>query len=249
MKSLIFSDVHANLPALEAILQREADFDEVVFLGDAVVGGPQPDDVLSLLRTLPGVFIMGNHDRDALFGDHSLEDANPDRAWIAWTREQISKANRAFLAGFRRAHTIERGALRLHLDHGVLPPELGRRLWPDSPRAAFDHLAEGNDASVLLVGHSHVQFRRDHASRTVVNPGGAGQPRLSKPVACYAILQDGRISLEATPYDVENVCRAMDRVPLPTVFVDAWKQCYRAGRLPDRYPLRRWDTLVQQGYR
>ena len=66
MESLILADIHANLAALEAILAQEGSWDEVIFLGDAVVGGPQPDETLSLMTTLQGVFLMGNHDREAL---------------------------------------------------------------------------------------------------------------------------------------------------------------------------------------
>ena len=58
MKTLILSDIHANLPALQAILDRESSWDEVICLGDAIVAGPHPDEVLSLLRDLDGAFVM-----------------------------------------------------------------------------------------------------------------------------------------------------------------------------------------------
>ncbi len=60
MKSLIIADIHANLASLEAVLESESSWDEVLFLGDAVVGGPHPNEVLSRLSELDGVFLMGN---------------------------------------------------------------------------------------------------------------------------------------------------------------------------------------------
>jgi len=71
---LIVSDVHANLAALEAVLDAERTWDRFVFLGDAVLAGPQPDEVLSLLRKEADFCLMGNHD---LPPRYALRDFKP----------------------------------------------------------------------------------------------------------------------------------------------------------------------------
>ena len=80
MKYLILADVHANLPALEAVLDHETDWDEVLFLGDAVGYGPHPDEVLDLHSALPGTFVMGNHDR-AILDPPDVEPNTPAAAF------------------------------------------------------------------------------------------------------------------------------------------------------------------------
>lgn len=250
MRSLILSDIHANLAALEAVLDRESAWDEVIFLGDAVVAGPQPDEVLSLLASLDGIFLMGNHDREALEADLDVQETDPDRLWVQWTRRQISEDNLRFLCSFSDTCVLERDGLAMRLLHGVLPQEWGYRLWPDTAPQVFASLANRYSEPVILSGHSHVQFQKVHDGTTFINPGSVGQPRLFQPLACYAVLQDGQINPEAVPYDVERTCRAMERVSLDDEeFLNAWKESYRTAVTPARYGVRELSDLRGKGYR
>ena len=250
MKTLILSDIHANLPALEAILHREGAWDDVICLGDAIVAGPHPDEVLTLLAGLDGTFVMGNHDREVLHVDLDEPTAGAHWQWIQWTRDQLSRENFDFLASFPDTCVIERQGLTLRLTHGDLPARWGKRLWPDSDLELFAGLAGQYPESHILLGHSHVQFQLDRAGRTFVNPGTVGAPYLGQPGARYAVLQDGVFDLRATTYDAEATCRALARVPLEDQeFVAAWKMCWRTGRLPDFYSIRDYAPLLEMGYR
>jgi putative phosphoesterase len=250
MKSLIFADIHSNLAALEAMLDNEGDFDEIIFLGDAVIGGPQPDEVLSLLSKLKGFFLMGNHDAEVLKVDLEKVETNPNRIWIQWTRKHISPENIEFIKTFvNEPCSIERQGLSFSLTHGCLPRELGHRLWPDSESEIFDGLAKLHPSPHILIGHSHVQFIRQHKNTTVINPGGLGQPRLGQPLACYVVLEDGEIKFKAVKYDSEKTCKAIDSVPLDKDFIDQWKHCYRVGILPSMYKIRNFESLMKLGYR
>ena len=83
-----------------AVLDEEHPWDRFVFLGDAVLAGPEPDAVLSLLRTLDGSYIMGNHDREILELEPDEHTTDPGRKWAQWHRTSISDRNLEFLAGF-----------------------------------------------------------------------------------------------------------------------------------------------------
>lgn len=251
MKSLIFADIHAKPAALEAILDAEKTSDEVLFLGDAVGVGPEPDETLSMLAELKGVFLMGNHDRYMIAP--GLE-ANPDDwfvAWLDWTRAQISERNLRFLSMFEETRAVERDGVTLRLLHGEIPRALGGRIWPDSPRQVWAMLAERYPEPVILFGHSHIQFQLRRRGRRFVNPGSAGEPRLGKPGACYAVLQGGRLALKAVPYDVERTCRAMDRLPFPKAYIETWKQAFRAAVLPEPHfsHIRDFAALADKGWR
>ncbi|GAF99289.1 unnamed protein product, partial [marine sediment metagenome] len=250
VKSLILADVHANLSALEAVLDRESTWDEVIFLGDVVVAGPQPDEVLSLLASLDGIFLMGNHDREVLEVDPDAQETDADRLWVQWTRRQISERNLRFLHSFSDTCVLQRDGLAMRLLHGVLPQEWGYRLWPDTAPQFFASLADRYSEPVILSGHSHVQFQKVQGGITFINPGSVGQPRLEQPLACYAVLRDGQINLEAVPYDVERTCRAMDRVSLnDEEFLNTWKESYRRAVTPARYGVRDLSHLRGKGYR
>jgi predicted phosphodiesterase len=270
MKTLIFSDIHANLAALEAVLEAERTWDEVFFLGDAVLAGPNPNEVLDVLRDLKGIFICGNHDLEVIEGIHATEDRStvhalaevargirrktkdlfhvghaeayePDHVWRLWTEQQISEANREFLAGFIETAHVERAGLTIRLIHGDIPKEwgYGSRIWPDSPEDVFDRLAEHYPERYILFGHSHVQFRKEIAERVFINCGGLGQPRLGRPLAAYVVLGEEGFDLRAVPYDTEKTAEAMDRVGIvDAAFVQTWKACYRKAVLPERYQIR-----------
>ena len=249
MKSLIIADIHANLAALEAVFAREERWDEVIFLGDAVVGGPQPDEVLSLLADLHGVFLMGNHDREILHIDLKPEATDPHRRWKQWTRQQLSPANVRFLSSFVDSCRIERQGLDLRLLHGDLPSAWGSRLWPDSPKAVFTDLSAKYLEPWILLGHSHVQFRQMCADKTIINPGSVGQPRLGHSLACYAVLRGGELAFKAVPYNTALTCAALDRLPLERGYLDAWKMGYRRGALPPHRTLRDFAPLRAKGFR
>lgn len=249
IKYLIFGDIHSNLAALEAMLEKEKSWDEIIFLGDAVVGGPQPDEVLSLLSTLKGVFISGNHDKEALNVDLQANREKPHARWIQWTRRQISGTNIEFLKSFKEEPcVIQRCGISMTLIHGCLPRELDHRLWPDSSESVYEFLINMYTTPYIIVGHSHVQFWKRYRGTTIINPGGLGQPRLGKPLACYAVLDESGFKLKNVEYDTEKTCIAMDKVPLEKSFIEQWKNCYRTGILPEIYKIRDFNPLKNMGY-
>jgi predicted phosphodiesterase len=253
MKILILADVHANLPALEAVLDAEGTWDEVLFLGDAVIGGPQPNEVLDLLRSLDGVFLMGNHDRQALNVDLDVHETDPHRIWSQWTRRIITPENWRFLEGLTGPQTVQRQGLTLQLIHGQLPKEASgnwqsRYIWPDAPDELMRTLIEQYAPPYILMGHCHVQYRRSVDGTEFINPGGLGQPRLGKVLACYAVLEDGHVDLRAVPYDCEKTARAMANMDLDGGFIAMWQEIYRRAELAPRYQSRDLTPLLSGPY-
>lgn len=278
MKTLIFADVHANLAALDAVLAHESTWDEIFFLGDAIMAGPRPEEVVQRLSSLEnGVWILGNHDLEPFERTFDDGDINPDQMYEKWTRNQLTDDSRQFLESFETTRVVERQGLVMRLYHGHFPEPVGRmdlpdpdhkvlelfvrayrrffhpewenRIWPDTDPRVFAAISDAFPEPYVLIAHSHVQFRKQIGETVFVNPGSVGQPRLGQALASYAVLEDGTIDLRAVPYDTEATCRALDRVPLPSDFIQTWKAGYRAGRLPDRYPIRDWEPLIREGYR
>ena len=248
--SLIISDVHGNLAALEAVLQAEKNWDEVLFLGDASHYGPHPDKVLSLLSELNALCIMGNHDEEILEVDLNQSFTHPDRRLTQWSRGQISPDNLHFLTTFRRTAVLRRQGLSIRLIHGTLPAHQGKWLWPDSEPSIYAYLENQHPEEIILLGHSHVQFKRKGSRALFINPGGVGQQRLGQTLACYAVLEDSRVALRAVEYDKQRTATEMGRIDFEDRdLVRDWQRAYLEGILPSRYRIRDLSPLRRMGYR
>jgi predicted phosphodiesterase len=188
MRVLVVSDVHANLPALDAVLAAAAPYDAVWHLGDIVGYGPQPNEVVARLAGEGAIGVRGNHDSAAV-GELPTDAFNDDaRAAVEWTAEQLDAEARSWLAALPRR--CEQGDFTLV--HGS-PRD------PDWEYVFSSATARGNLASFgtrhCIVGHTHVPlaFRCAEAQverippgadplqiderRLVLNPGSVGQPR------------------------------------------------------------------------
>ena len=224
---LVIADVHANAPALDAVLDAEPERDVVVFLGDAVDNGPHPDAVCERLRELDAlVGVHGNHDR-AVLAAGAEESDDPNVAWQRWSYDRLSEPSRTYLRSLDRTATVTPADRPLRLHHGDFPPPNGHdaewctRVTPDDDPAFFELVAARYDEDVVLHGHSHFPFAATVAGTTFVNPGSVGLQRSGWPAdhARYAVLEagtgtgPGTFDLRAVAYDVSRVvedARALD---------------------------------------
>lgn len=245
------ADIHANQPALSAVLERESEWDELLFLGDAVDAGPHPNEVLETLAELPGEFVAGNHDRAVVNTRPESPPAGSDD-FRAWTSAELTDANREFLAGFGPSQRVETptGPVRLH--HGDF--EFDRddvvwdgRPWPDTDPAVYETLADRYDAPTVLVAHSHVQFELDVGGTRFVNPGSVGQHRLQQVEACYALLDGDDVHLRACEYDADRTVDDLNSLPLDEEYLEARERIYTEGVLPGE--MRDFESLRERGYR
>jgi diadenosine tetraphosphatase ApaH/serine/threonine PP2A family protein phosphatase len=231
MRVLVISDVHANLDALDAVLDDAGMFEAVWCLGDLVGYGPDPNECVNRVREFTELFcIGGNHDKAAI-GDLDLDAFNGEaRRALEWTNNQVSADTRKYLHELPEQLTRE----SFTLVHGS--PR--RPLWEyllDAPRvqSAFSSF----HTPYCLVGHSHVAIAfqlnernrcipllPSHASvfqlgfqRMILNPGSVGQPRDQDPRAAYSLLDTESLQWEwrRVKYDVQAVQARMRLADLP----------------------------------
>ncbi|MEZ4706518.1 MAG: metallophosphoesterase family protein [Caldilineaceae bacterium] len=180
MRIALISDIHGNLVAFEAVLadiDRQS-VDQIIFLGDAVTLGPQPKEVITLLRSLECPCIMGNHDDFVLHAEQFYRDkhAVAMKEKMAWCVAQLCAADLAYLQGFQAWHQVELDrAQRLLCFHGS-PRSFNDFILATTPPDELDAMLAGHAATVMVGGHAHVQMLRRHRETLVVNAGSVGEP-------------------------------------------------------------------------
>ena len=228
----IISDVHANLPALEAVLGElsKRGVERIICCGDLVDYAPWPIEVIARLREMDVVSVQGNHDAAAA-GVFPIEAFTEEaRATIDWTRAIISSNETTYLAGLEQIHKEERfvivhGSLRGPLWEYVRDTFVAEESFSSLTRQVcfFGH-SHVQGGYVSLAGSvksidPHVQLEISPGTKYLINPGSVGQPRDGDPRAAYAVVDldhdGGRVSFERVLYDVGSVARAIDRVGLP----------------------------------
>jgi diadenosine tetraphosphatase ApaH/serine/threonine PP2A family protein phosphatase len=209
MRCLVFSDVHGNLEALDAVLEDAGRVDRYWCLGDLVGYGPDPNACIEKIRELPTLLcVAGNHDWLAL-GKVDLREFGPDlRRASLWTQGQLTPENRDYLAGLPERLVED----QFTLVHGS----------PRDPIWEYVVSLPVADASLrhfttlyCLVGHTHLPARfaqrREGCqrlettpgrsftlcpAREIVNPGSVGQPRDKDTRASYALLDTETLTVE-----------------------------------------------------
>lgn len=221
------SDVHANLPALEACLDhaRDQDVDGFLFAGDIVGKGPQPGSVVDKLPDLDGPAIRGNVDRVVLEAE-----PEPDGGGPGWTAAQLGPDRRErleALPGTWRGEVAGRDVLMVHGS----PVGDTDFVFPSLTGRALEVKLDGADPDVLVCGHTHLPFHRTIAGVQVVNCGSAGLPYDGDPRPSYVTLTLGSEGVKARvhrfEYDVERVVEAVEGVDAPL----APAATYRTGRV------------------
>ena len=229
MRIAVLSDIHGNLPALEAVLSALRPFDAVWQLGDVVGYGPQPDEVVALLAAESAVGVRGNHDSAAI-GELSTDAFNDDaRAAVEWTAERIDAQTRSWLAALPLT-TVDAPFTMVH----------GSPRDPTWEYVFTSGVARANlrsfDTRHCLVGHTHVPavFRQRGTAmdginplsgdtfelggqRVIVNPGSVGQPRDGDPRASAMVIDTDaqRLEWHRVEYSIDKVQKLMSQEDLP----------------------------------
>jgi predicted phosphodiesterase len=229
MRIAVLSDIHGNLPALEAVLDDLRPYDAVWQLGDIVGYGPQPNEVVERLAAERATGVRGNHDAAAI-GELDTDAFNEDaREAIEWTIEQLTPATRRWLAGLAPRTEAE----GFTLVHGSPRDPVWEYVYSVSvARANMAHF----ETSICLVGHTHVPlvYRQrgsrvepalpEHGTtlhlngqRLILNPGSVGQPRDGDRRACALLLDTDQLSVEwrRVDYPIEPVQQLMEEAGLP----------------------------------
>jgi predicted phosphodiesterase len=250
VKYALISDVHANLPALEAVLDhvsRQPEVTATYHLGDLVGYAPWPNETVALIQDskIPGV--AGNYD-STVGSDYKhcgcrYEDPRQEELShisYGWTLQQVSPATKAFLAGLPfRIDLLPNGGHasgpRVVLVHGT--PTLITVYWTEDRSDDFCLKMAGHAGAkpgdVIVFGHTHIPWHREVGGIHFVNTGSVGRPKDGDWRAGYVLLEvatgSARVENMRVEYDVERAMQGIRESELPDDFAEYLRS---GGRVP-----------------
>jgi len=235
-KLAIFSDIHANLPAMEAVRGHilAQSFDGIYCLGDIGGYASEPNEVQELIMGMGCPTIMGNYDEGVGFnrddcGCHYIKpfDIEMSNVSFLWTRGQTTDEHKEWLRQLPRELCIDIEDNRVLLCHGS-PRDTTEYLFENRSEGYLKQFVEGGKADahadIIVFGHTHVPYHREVAGVHFINTGSVGRPKDGNSQAGYCVLAiDGKsVSVEQMriDYDVELACQRLISAGLPEYYAE-----------------------------
>jgi putative phosphoesterase len=228
----IVTDLHANIPALEAMLTRTDELEaKAVYCGGDLVGyGPHPNDVCQLIEERAIATIYGNYDYAIA---RELDDCGCfyptpkhreiGQGSVAWTLAHTDERSKRFMRDLPFDLRFEVAGKRVRLVHGS-PRKVNEYLLEDRAVSTFVRIAQLADCDILLFGHTHKPWVREYGGVLFVNCGSVGKPKDGDPRGTFALLedQDGtvNVSIVRVRYDAKAVADQVRAVGLPLELAD-----------------------------
>jgi putative phosphoesterase len=223
----VITDIHANLPALEATFAEiERLGVEAVYCGGDLVGyGPHPNEVCGAVEARAIPTIYGNYDyaiardlEDCGCAYTDPYDRELGRLSVDWTLAHTSGQAKDFMRELPFDLRFELAGKRVRLVHGS-PRKVNEYLFEDKPARTFERIAALADCEVLVFGHTHKPWVHEYGGVLFVNCGSVGKPKDGDPRAAFAVLEHGvdsvDVSIERAAYDAVAVAREMRSAGLP----------------------------------
>jgi putative phosphoesterase len=228
----VITDIHANLPALEAALEaiEWTEVDAVYCGGDLVGYGPHPNEVCALIEERGIPTIYGNYDyaiardlEDCGCAYRDRHDRELGQRSVEWTLAHTDRRSKDFMRGLPLDVRFDLGANRVRLVHGS-PRKVNEYLCESKPARTFERIAAGADCDVLAFGHTHQPWVREYGGVLFVNCGSVGKPKDGDPRTAFAVLRldRGRVvaDVERVEYNAEAVARQLAPAGLPGEYAE-----------------------------
>jgi putative phosphoesterase len=234
MKILLISDIHANYPALKAVVacaEHAGKIDMIWNCGDMTVYAPFPNETMAWLREHNAISILGNTDKKVLGlaqGTQFKKPSKPEkRIMYTWTFDTLTKINLDYLQSLHVKNVFQVKGCRVGLFHGS-PEDPDEFLFPDTPEKRFCELAKSAGQNIVCCGHSHTPFHKVIQGVHFINPGSVGRMFDGNPAASFAILRIRkkriRVMHYRVPWHFKTMKRALKKNKLPEIYIAMYKQ-------------------------
>jgi putative phosphoesterase len=229
MRILVIADVHANWPALQAVLAQP--YDLCLCLGDLVDYGVDPVPCIRAVRDKAQYVVRGNHDHGVaqdvrVSGRTGFKYLTGVTRVV--TREQVKDDDLRFLSRLPLTRLLTLETTRYFLVHATPRDPLDEYGPPDEQ--FWQKRLQNVEADVVCVGHTHVPYVMEVGDKLVINPGSIGQPRDGDPRASFAVIEDYKVELLRAEYPVEETVATIQASSLPETAKDLLTEVVRTGK-------------------
>lgn len=255
MKIALFSDIHANLPALEAVLQDidQKNPDSIYCLGDLVGYNVWPNEVVREIRKRKIPTIAGNYDfgigrniNECGCAYKTEEDKAMGTISISFTNQIMEEGERQYLrtlpAHIRVEFQLNDEKITLLLVHGS-PRKINEYLFEDREEKSLLRIMKDAGADIMAFGHTHKPYHRVLVSESdeklfhAINIGSVGKPKDGNVDACYVMLEikegqsdskvdDISVDFIRVKYDVDRAAKAVEESPLPDQYAAMLRKAF-----------------------
>ena len=252
-KIALLSDIHGNLPALEAVLEDAARRRAVQCwnLGDFLGYAPFPNEVVKQLRDVCAVSLIGNYDLKVLSFKKNRakwrQMKSPEKyAAFEWNDAHLSGSTRTYLQSLPQQRRLEIEGCTALLVHGS-PAAIDECLRARTPDRRLAELASAANTDLIVCGHSHEAFVRQVGETCFVNPGSVGRPEGEDRRASYALLEwtSGNLNVRhrRIEYDLDRVTRSVRAAGLPESFADVFRTAESLDQIRQEVPCDSHEAL------
>ncbi|MCL2134873.1 MAG: YfcE family phosphodiesterase [Candidatus Bathyarchaeota archaeon] len=219
IKVAVLSDIHANLHALQMVIQDAEKRGAKLFLnaGDSVGFGVFPNEVLNLLYEKNAINVSGNFDSEIF--KKTCKNNISKKIAITYTKKELTNLCRVYLNSFIAKSTIEIAGKKVFMTHAS-PLSATDNITSNTSKKHLTKIVSNTGADVIIVGHSHEQFHKKVDNVLILNPGSVGRPSDGNPQAAYAMLSFNplKTDLIRLNYPVEVATKALRKRGMPESF-------------------------------
>lgn len=236
MKIGILGDVHGNIEALKVVYDSAVtmNVDKIYHLGDLGGYAPFVNEVVDFMIEHGIEGVQGNYD-EAVANDREhcgCKYEDPVQAEMAqqsyeWTKSHTAKNSKNYMGKLPIEISFEGAGKRVKLFHAT--PHKNNLYWyEDRPEKFYDEMANKANADILIYGHTHKPYKKEHNGKIFINAGSVGKPKDGDPRACLTVVETAPILLKVEfiriAYNVEKVAAAITSSGLPTYFAERLKE-------------------------
>jgi len=229
MKWALFSDIHANIRALDRVLEAidRENPDKVICLGDLVGYGANPNEVIDRLRERKIPTIMGNYDdgvgydrQDCGCAYTTKEDRELGDRSLAWSKAAVIPENKNYLRKLLPEIRENVEGWEVLLVHGS-PRKINEYLFVDRPEERVAPMLKKTGADIVICGHTHLPYHKNIEGIHLINTGSVGKPKSGSPQADYVIInfaEELEVFFRKVKYDWEAAADDIIKAGLPEKF-------------------------------
>lgn len=225
MQIVLVSDIHANYRALQAILDKYHNADEIWCLGDIMDSGPRPARCLELIRACCSRTIQGNHDVSYA----TAKNGNGSNVWYGCDGVRIEPSDTSYLLHLPRSFSVSVEGKLYYLVHGSPQNPLTGSLRPNSEHEYLQEALDYANTDAIICAHTHMAMVLPFDNKAIVNVGTVGQPRDGDFRAQCMVLENGQFRFDRVAYDLAGLEEDYANSTLPETLQQEWLGYARRG--------------------